>query len=101
MLAAMILNLVAMKDDNGALSVIGVNRSSVPVKVSFDVIGQQVGQNTPGGLRYSYLQSDKVGSDNTDVNKQAVTMRTKLLSVNGKLPAGLCIPPMSVFSLYK
>jgi len=87
---------VAMKDDAGSYSLMGVNRGIRPKAISVRVGGVQL---SGAVTEFNVLQGDDVGSDNTDAQPNRFEMTSSLSVVNSVGESSYCIPPKSIFSI--
>ena len=91
------INLLAMKNADGEVSLVGINRSATPVLATLSVENSNASEEK--SISYNYFTADEVGSDNTENDREKFTMQTRTVVTSDSLPEKVCIFPRSVFSV--
>jgi alpha-L-arabinofuranosidase len=86
------MRFVAMKNREGNFSLLGVNRSKHPKRVSVKMSSAEALQLG----KLSYFQSGPNGEDNTDFAQHKHVMQERVLPPQS---SEVCIPPLSVFAV--
>jgi Alpha-L-arabinofuranosidase len=91
------VNLLAMKNAAGELSLVGINRSPKPLLMTIAV--ENSDDSVEKTINYNYVIADEAGSDNTDDAREKIVMQTSSVVTSDPLPEKICISPRSVFSV--
>mgnify|MGYP002335971802 CR=1 FL=1 len=90
------VRLVAMKNNLGNVSVMGVNRGThaklLKLKIAKTVFKNAV-------TRFMVMQGDVAGYDNTDTNPTRFEMDTTTLTYSSVGSSTFCVPPKTTFSI--
>ena len=90
------MRLVSMKNKEGNISLMGVNRSAQAKAIALTIAGSSF-KNTEAQLRI--MQGDEAGSDNSDTHPTRFEMNTSSSTYSSANPSSFCVPPKSTFSI--
>lgn len=88
--------LVAMKNNEGAISVMGVNRSAKARSIKLKIANTAY-KNVPA--RFMVMQGDMAQRDNTDSDPTRFVMDAASLVYSSIGGSAFCVPPNSTFSI--
>lgn len=90
------VRLAAMRNKEGAISLMGVNRSSQAKTITLKINGSSL-KNTEA--QFNLMQGDQAGNDNSDAQPNRFEMHTSITAYPSIDQTPFCIPPKSTFSI--
>lgn len=87
---------VAMKNNEGSVSLMGVNRGSRSKAISVKIAGVQF-SSVDG--QFNVFQGDEASSDNTDEQPNRFRMNTLVTTSRSLDALSFCVPPKSTYSI--